>query len=147
MHNLVKGPNPTLGLSLFIIILSSHLSVFFHRPGDESVSVTDLLEFSTVSVSSTGSSLPPLVPCSPTNLPLTANLGGSSPLASTSSLPLEVPSSSGCRLISDPIEPSVASTHSSLSSTSALASSSAPASATASFVSFPFYLPSLTESL
>ncbi|XP_011616514.2 protein Aster-A isoform X2 [Takifugu rubripes] len=102
-------------------------------PGDESVSVTDLLDFSAVSVSSTGSSLPALVPCSPPTLPLTANLGGSSPPPSASSLPLEVPSSSGCRLISDPVEPSLTSTYSSLSSTSVLASSSAPASATASF--------------
>ncbi|TWW80140.1 GRAM domain-containing protein 1A, partial [Takifugu flavidus] len=102
-------------------------------PGDESVSVTDLLDFSAVSVSSTGSSLPALVPCSPPTLPLTASLGGSSPPPSASSLPLEVPSSSGCRLISDPVEPSLTSTYSSLSSTSVLASSSAPASATASF--------------
>lgn len=137
MHNHVKGPNPILASLFFFHFFSSLscLSFFFYRPGDESVSVTDLLDFSAVSVSSTGSSLPPLVPCSPPNLPLTANLGGSPALASTSSLPLEVPSSSSCGLISDPVEPSLTSTHSSLSSTSALASSSASASATASFVS------------
>lgn len=115
-------------------------SSFFWRPGDESVSVTDLLDFSAVSVSSTGSSLPALMPYSPPTLPLTANLGGPSPPPSTSSLPLEVPTSSGSRLLSDPVEPSLTSTYSSLSSTSVLASSSAPASATASFVSNHFYL-------
>lgn len=126
-------------INIYFILIS--LSPFFCRPGDESVSVTDLLDFSAVSMSSTSSSLPALVPCSPSNLPLTANLGGSS----TSCFPLEVPSSSGCRLVSEPAESSLTSTYSSLSSTSALASSSAPAPATTSFVSTNVFL-SLAES-
>lgn len=138
----MNSPNPIHCFCLF----HSFLLLFFWRPGDESVSVTDLLDFSAVSVSSTSNSLPALVPCSPPTLPLTANLGGSSPPPSTSSLPLEVPSSSGCRLISDPVEPSLTSTYSSLSSTSVLASSSAPASATASFVSNHLYLLSRAQS-
>uniref|UniRef100_H3CI26 GRAM domain containing 1A n=1 Tax=Tetraodon nigroviridis TaxID=99883 RepID=H3CI26_TETNG len=64
---------------------------------------------------------------------LSANLGGATPPASTSCSPLEVPSSSSCGLVSDPIEPSLTSTHSSLSSTSTPVSSSAPACTTASF--------------
>ncbi|XP_018555438.1 protein Aster-A isoform X1 [Lates calcarifer] len=109
-------------------------------PGDESVSVTDLLDLSTVSVPSTGSSPPPLVPCGPASPSSATNLGGSSPPSSTSCLPIEVPSSSGRRLSSDPLEPSPPSSHSSLPSTtptnasaSASASASAPASAGASF--------------
>ncbi|XP_071324644.1 protein Aster-A isoform X2 [Trachinotus anak] len=105
-------------------------------PGDESVSVTDLLDLSSVSVPSTGSSPPPLVPCGPTSPSSATNLGGSSPPSSVSCLPIEVPSSSGRRLSSDPLEPSPPSSHSSLPSTTptnASASASAPASAAASF--------------
>ncbi|XP_070822223.1 protein Aster-A isoform X5 [Chaetodon trifascialis] len=103
-------------------------------PGDESVSVTDLLDLSSVSVPSTGSSPPPLVPCSPASPPSAVNLGGSSPPSSASCLPIEVPSSSGRRLSSDPLEPSPPSSHSSLPSTTPTnASASAPASAAASF--------------
>ncbi|XP_076593068.1 protein Aster-A isoform X3 [Chaetodon auriga] len=103
-------------------------------PGDESVSVTDLLDLSSVSVPSTGSSPPPLVPCSPASPPSAVSLGGSSPPSSASCLPIEVPSSSGRRLSSDPLEPSPPSSHSSLPSTTPTnASASAPASAAASF--------------
>ncbi|XP_040900711.1 protein Aster-A isoform X1 [Toxotes jaculatrix] len=103
-------------------------------PGDESVSVTDLLDLSSVSVPSTGSSPPPLVPCGPASSSSTTNLGGSSPPSSASCLPIEVPSSSGRRLSSDPLEPSPPSSHSSLPSiTPTNASASAPASAAASF--------------
>ncbi|XP_022620048.1 GRAM domain-containing protein 1A isoform X2 [Seriola dumerili] len=105
-------------------------------PGDESVSVTDLLDLSSVSVPSTGSSPPPLVPCGPASPSSATNLGGSSPPNSASCLPIEMPSSSGRRLSSDPLEPSPPSSHSSLPSTTptnASASASAPASAAASF--------------
>ncbi|XP_041649097.1 protein Aster-A isoform X1 [Cheilinus undulatus] len=103
-------------------------------PGDESVSVTDLLDLSSVSVPSTGSSPPPLVPCAPATSPSASNLGGSSPPSSTSCLPIEVPSSSGRRLSSEPLEPSPPSSQSSLPSTTPTnVSASAPASAAASF--------------
>ncbi|XP_073341735.1 protein Aster-A isoform X2 [Pagrus major] len=103
-------------------------------PGDESVSVTDLLDLSSVSVPSTGSSPPPLVPCSQASPPSATNLAGSSPPSSASCLPIEVPSSSGRRLSSDPLEPSPPSSHGSLPSTTPTnASASAPASAAASF--------------
>ncbi|XP_070767648.1 protein Aster-A [Enoplosus armatus] len=103
-------------------------------PGDDSVSVTDLLDLSSVSVPSTGSSPPPLVPCGPASSPSATNLGGSSPPSSASCLPIEVPSSSGRRLSSDPLELSLPSSHSSLQSTTPTnASASAPASAAASF--------------
>lgn len=98
-------------------------------PGDDSVSVTDLLDLSSVSVPSTGSSPPPLVPCGPTSSPSSTNLVGSSPPSSASCLPIEVPSSSGQRFTTEPIElvsPSLL-----LSSISTNAS--APGSATASF--------------
>ncbi|KAM6995399.1 protein Aster-A isoform 1-T1 [Tautogolabrus adspersus] len=103
-------------------------------PGDESVSVTDLLDLSSVSVTSTGSSPLPLVPCVPTISPSSSNLGGSSLPSSTSCLPIEVPSSSGRRLSSEPLEPSPPSSQSSLPSTTPTnASASAPVSAAASF--------------
>ncbi|TMS11018.1 hypothetical protein E3U43_020011 [Larimichthys crocea] len=103
-------------------------------PGDESVSVSDLLDLSSVSVPSTGSSPLPLVPCGLASPPSATNLGGSSPLSSASCLPMEVPSSSGRRLSSDPLEPSPPSSHGSLPSTTPTnASASAPASAAASF--------------
>ncbi|XP_068179034.1 protein Aster-A isoform X2 [Antennarius striatus] len=103
-------------------------------PGDESVSVTDLLDLSSVSVPSTGSSPPSLVPCGPASPPSAANLVGSSPPSSASCLPIEVPSSSGLRLSSDPLDPSPPSLNSSLPSTTpANASASTPASAAASF--------------
>ncbi|XP_045901010.1 protein Aster-A isoform X2 [Micropterus dolomieu] len=98
-------------------------------PGDDSVSVTDLLDLSSVSVPSTGSSPPPLVPCGPTSSPSSTNLVGSSPPSTASCLPIEVPSSSGQRFTTEPIElvsPSLL-----LSSISTNAS--APGSATASF--------------
>ncbi|XP_074508760.1 protein Aster-A isoform X4 [Sebastes fasciatus] len=99
-------------------------------PGDESVSVTDLLDLSSVSVPSTGSSPPSLVPCSLASFPSATNLVGYSPPSSASCLPIEVPSSSGRRLSSDPLEPSPPSSHSSLLSTTPTnASASAPASA------------------
>ncbi|KAI3361304.1 hypothetical protein L3Q82_013475 [Scortum barcoo] len=103
-------------------------------PGDESVSVTDLLDLSSVSVPSMGSSPPPLLPCGPASPPSATNLGGSSPPSSASCLPIEVPSSSGRRLSSDPLEPSPPSSHGSLPSTTPTnASASALASAAASF--------------
>ncbi|XP_031169479.1 protein Aster-A isoform X2 [Sander lucioperca] len=103
-------------------------------PGDESVSVTDLLDLSSVSVPSTGSSPPPLVPCGLARAPSATNLVGSSLPSSASCLPIEVPSSSGRRLSSDPLEPSPPSSHGSLPSTTPTnASASAPASTAASF--------------
>ncbi|XP_026226741.1 protein Aster-A isoform X1 [Anabas testudineus] len=103
-------------------------------PGDDSVSVTELLDLSSVSVPSMGSSPPPIVSCGPTSSPSSTNLGGSSPPSSASCLPIEVPSSSACRLSSDPLEPSPPSSQSSLPSTTPTnASVSAPASAAASF--------------
>ncbi|XP_030606104.1 protein Aster-A isoform X2 [Archocentrus centrarchus] len=105
-------------------------------PGEESGSVTDLLDLSSVSVPSTGSSPPPLVPCGPASSPSAASLSGSSPPSSASCLPVEVPSSSGSRLSSEPLEPSPPSSHSSLTSTTptiASVSVSALASAAASF--------------
>lgn len=114
----------------------SHFLSLSHRPGDESVSVTDLLDLSSVSVPSTGSSPPPLVPCSQASPSSATNLAGSSPPSSASCLPIEVPSSSGRRLSADPFEPSPPSSHGSLPSTTPTnASASAPASAAASFVS------------
>ncbi|KAM3873027.1 protein Aster-A [Diretmus argenteus] len=106
-------------------------------PGDESVSVTDLLDLSSVSVPSTGSSPPALVPCGPTSSPSATSPGGSSPPPSASCLPIEVPSSSsssGRRHSSDPLEGSTPSSHGSLpSATLTTSSASAPASAAASF--------------
>lgn len=113
----------------------------FPRPGDDSVSVTDLLDLSSVSVPSVGSSPPPLVPCSLSSPSSSSNLVGSSPPPSASYLPIEVPSSSGCRLTPDALEASPPSSQSSLPSTTppnASASAPAPVSAAASFVSaFP----------
>ncbi|XP_035478959.2 protein Aster-A isoform X3 [Scophthalmus maximus] len=103
-------------------------------PGDESVSVTDLLDLSSVSIPSMGSSPPPLVPCGLLSPSSATNLGGSSPPSSASCLPIEVPSASGLRLSSDPLDPSPPSSHSTLpSTTSTNGSASAPASAAASF--------------
>lgn len=100
------------------------------------MSVTDLLDLSSVSVSSSGSSPPPLVPCSLASPPSTTSLSGSSPPSTASCLPIEVPSSSGRRLSSDPLDLSPPSSHGSLPSTApANASASAPASAAVSFVS------------
>ncbi|XP_029929339.1 protein Aster-A isoform X2 [Myripristis murdjan] len=101
-------------------------------PGDESVSVSDLLDLSSVSVPSTGSSPPSLVPCGPANPHSATSLGGSSPTSTASCQPMEVPSSSGRRLSSDPPELSPPSSHSSLPSTTHT-NASAPASATTSF--------------
>lgn len=108
------------------------------RPGDESVSVTDLLDLSSVSLPSSGSSPPPLVPCGLASPPSSASLRGSSPPPpSASSQPVDVSSSSGHRLSSEPPDPSPpSSTLSSLPSTTPTsASASAPPSAAASFVS------------
>ncbi|XP_010773711.1 GRAM domain-containing protein 1A [Notothenia coriiceps] len=102
-------------------------------PGDESVSVTDLLDLSSVSLPSTGSSPLPL-PCGPASPLAATNLGGLSPSPSASCLPIEVPSSSGRRLSSDPLDQSPPSSQSSLPSTTPTnASASAPVSAAASF--------------
>ncbi|XP_022067717.1 protein Aster-A isoform X2 [Acanthochromis polyacanthus] len=98
-------------------------------PGDESVSVTDLLDLSSVSVPSTGSSPPPTVPCSLTSPPSASSLSGSSPPASAPCLPTEESSSSGRRLSSDPLEPSPPGSLPSTTPTHA----SAPTSAAASF--------------
>ncbi|XP_033957981.2 protein Aster-A isoform X1 [Pseudochaenichthys georgianus] len=102
-------------------------------PGDESVSVTDLLDLSSVSLTSTVSSPLPL-PCGPASPLAATNLGGLSPSPSASCLPIEVPSSSGRRLSSDPLDQSPPSSQSSLLSTTPTnASASAPVSAAASF--------------
>uniref|UniRef100_A0A3Q3KK81 VASt domain-containing protein n=1 Tax=Monopterus albus TaxID=43700 RepID=A0A3Q3KK81_MONAL len=103
-------------------------------PGDESVSVTDLLDLSSVSVPSLGSSPPPLVPCAPAIPSSTTNLGSSSPPSSASCLPIEVPSSSGHIPSTDPLEPSLPISLSSLLSTTPTNTfASAPTSPTASF--------------
>uniref|UniRef100_A0A3P9I6J6 GRAM domain containing 1A n=1 Tax=Oryzias latipes TaxID=8090 RepID=A0A3P9I6J6_ORYLA len=92
-------------------------------PGDEGVSVTDLLDLSCGSVPSSGSSPPPLVPCTHSVSPSASSLSGTSP---PPCLPIEVPSPSGCRLSCEPPEPSPPSFHGSAPSialTSASASS------------------------
>ncbi|XP_037532033.1 protein Aster-A isoform X2 [Nematolebias whitei] len=102
-------------------------------PGDESVSVTDLLDLSSVSVPSTGSSPPPLVPCTLVSPPSTTSLGGTTPPSSSSSSscqPAEVPSSSGSRISSEPVEPSPPSSQGSLPPT---APANGSASAAVSF--------------
>lgn len=84
-------------------------------PGEESVSVTDLLDLSTVSAPSAGSSPPPVsVHCSltsPASAPLLSGTFLSSPACCP---PIEVPSSSGSRLCSEPGEPSPPSSHGSV---------------------------------
>ncbi|KAM4600501.1 protein Aster-A isoform 2-T2 [Polymixia lowei] len=104
-------------------------------PGDEAVSVTDLLDLSSVSAPSVGSSPPALVPCGLASPASASSLVGSSPPSSASCLPIEVPSSSGRRLSSDPVDPSPPSSHSSPPSIahSTNTSASAPTSAAASF--------------
>lgn len=103
-------------------------------PGDESVSVTDLLDLSSVSVPSMGNSPPQLVPVTPGSSPSSTSLGGLSSPSSTSCLPIEVPSSLGPKLSSEPPEPSPPNSQSLLLSTTPTnASVSAPASATTSF--------------
>ncbi|XP_072249620.1 protein Aster-A isoform X1 [Leuresthes tenuis] len=94
-------------------------------PGDESVSVTDLLDLSSVSVPSTGSSLPLLVPCGLVSPSSATSLGGTPPPSSTSCFPVEVPSSSGRRLSSEPLEPSPPSSLSSTTPTNTTASAAA----------------------
>ncbi|XP_054636840.1 protein Aster-A isoform X2 [Dunckerocampus dactyliophorus] len=91
-------------------------------PGEESVSVTDLLDLSSVSVPSSGSSPPPLVPCSQASSPSATAAVGCSPPTSASCLPIEVPTSSGRRLSSDHSPPS---SHGSLPTTAAPANASA----------------------
>ncbi|XP_051922620.1 protein Aster-A isoform X1 [Hippocampus zosterae] len=87
-------------------------------PGEESVSVTDLLDLSSVSLPSSGSSPPPLVPCAQTSPPsATSAAVGSSPPSTACCLPIEVPSLSGRRLSSDPPEPSPPNSHGSVAST------------------------------
>ncbi|KAM4736296.1 protein Aster-A isoform 2-T3 [Anableps anableps] len=84
-------------------------------PVDESVSVTDLLDLSTVSAPSTGSSPPPVpVHCSLTSPASAPVLSGTFLPSLASCQPIEVPSSSGSRLGSEPMEPSPPSSHSSL---------------------------------
>ncbi|XP_057690054.1 protein Aster-A-like [Corythoichthys intestinalis] len=86
-------------------------------PGEESVSVSDLLDLSSVSLPSSGSSPPPLVPCSQASPPsTTTGAVGLSPPSTTCCLPIEVPSSSGRRLSSDPSEPSPPNSHGSAAS-------------------------------
>ncbi|XP_056141636.1 protein Aster-A [Lampris incognitus] len=101
-------------------------------PGDESVSVTDLLDLSSASIPSVGSSPPAQVPCSPASHPSATSLGGSSPLSSISCPPIEVPSLSGRRSSSDPLEPSLPSSQSSLPFNTQI-NASAPISAAVSF--------------
>ncbi|XP_061530078.1 protein Aster-A isoform X3 [Phycodurus eques] len=96
-------------------------------PGEESISVTDLLDLSSVSLPSTGGSPPPLVPCGQATLPsATTGAVGSSPPSSACCLPIEVPSSSGRRLSSDPPEPSPPNSHSSVVSAAPTSASSNP---------------------
>ncbi|XP_077454358.1 protein Aster-A isoform X1 [Stigmatopora argus] len=87
-------------------------------PGEESVSVGDLLELSSTSLPSSGSSPPPpLVPCGQPSPPsTTSGAVGSSPPVSSVCLPIEVPSASGRRLSSDPPEPSPTNSHGSAAS-------------------------------
>ncbi|KAM6909921.1 protein Aster-A [Xenentodon cancila] len=101
-------------------------------PGDESVSVTDLLDLSSVSVPSTGSSPPASAPCSLASPPSASSLIGTSPASSTSCLPIEVPSSLAQKLSSEPVEPSPPSSHSSLPSTTPTNASASTAAATSS---------------
>ncbi|XP_008401690.2 GRAM domain-containing protein 1A-like, partial [Poecilia reticulata] len=85
-------------------------------PGEESVSVTDLLDLSTVSAPSAGSSPPPVpVHCgltSPASAPVLSN--AFPPPSAAACLPIEVPSSSGSRPGPEPMEPSPPSCHGSL---------------------------------
>uniref|UniRef100_A0A3Q2FPS1 GRAM domain-containing protein 1A-like n=1 Tax=Cyprinodon variegatus TaxID=28743 RepID=A0A3Q2FPS1_CYPVA len=84
-------------------------------PGDESVSVTDLLDLSTVSAPSAGSSPPSAsVHCGLTSPASAPVLSGTFLPSSASCPPIEVPSSSGSRLGSEPLEPSPPSSHGSL---------------------------------
>ncbi|KAK5614054.1 hypothetical protein CRENBAI_011772 [Crenichthys baileyi] len=100
--------------------------------GVESVSVTDLLDLSTVSAPSTGCSPPPAsVHCSLTSPASAPILSATFPPSSTSCQPIEVPSSSGSRLGSEPMEPSPPSSHSSLPAITPTIT--APVSAAASF--------------
>ncbi|KAM9806125.1 protein Aster-A isoform 5-T7 [Syngnathus typhle] len=87
-------------------------------PGEESVSVTDLLDLSSVSLPSSGSSPPPLVPCAQASPP-SASYGAaasSPPSSAACCLPIEVPAPAGRRLSSDPPEPSPPSSHGSVAS-------------------------------
>ncbi|XP_028326383.1 protein Aster-A isoform X2 [Gouania willdenowi] len=101
-------------------------------PGDESMSVSDILDLTAVSVPPSGSSPPPpLVSSGPSSPPSVGGHSGISPPSSISVLPMEVPSSSffsssGCRAGPDPQDLTPPSTYGSLPSTTA--SSPAPAS-------------------
>nr|XP_057908810.1 protein Aster-A isoform X2 [Doryrhamphus excisus] len=95
-------------------------------PGEESVSVTDLLDLSSVSVPSSGSSPPPLVPCSQASSPSATAAVGSSPPSAASCLPIELPTSSSHRLSLDPAD------HSPPSSVGSLPAAAAPTNASAS---------------
>uniref|UniRef100_A0A672ZJA0 VASt domain-containing protein n=2 Tax=Sphaeramia orbicularis TaxID=375764 RepID=A0A672ZJA0_9TELE len=101
-------------------------------PGDESVSVTDLLDLSSVSVPPMSSSLPPLVPCGAGTPSSVTNLGGSSSSSSISCLPIEVPSSAGHKLSTDPPEPSPPNSQGSLPCTTPT-NTSVPTSAAAAY--------------
>ncbi|XP_041843851.1 protein Aster-A isoform X2 [Melanotaenia boesemani] len=94
-------------------------------PGEESVSVTDLLDLSSVSVPSTDSTPPPLVPCGTARSPSATSLSGTSPASSMSCLPIEVPSSSGRSLSSEPLEASPPSSLPSTTPTNTTASAAA----------------------
>ncbi|KAM9309593.1 protein Aster-A isoform 2-T2 [Pholidichthys leucotaenia] len=97
-------------------------------PGDESVSVSDLLDLSSVSGGSPPPLPPSLVPCSLASPPSASSLGGPSlpPSSSSSSPPVETPPLSS----SDPPEPSPPTSHSSVPPTAA---TNASASAAVSF--------------
>ncbi|XP_035601710.1 protein Aster-A-like isoform X1 [Oncorhynchus keta] len=99
-------------------------------PVDESVSVSDLLDLSSLgAIASLGSSPSSMAALFPSG-PLLASGGlGSSPPSSSTCLPVDIPGSPSL----DPPDPSPPSSQSSLPSTTHTASLSAPASAAASF--------------
>ncbi|XP_038163586.1 protein Aster-A isoform X2 [Cyprinodon tularosa] len=114
----------------YVSPISEHMNGLL--PGDESVSVTDLLDLSTVSAPSAGSSPPSAsVHCGLTSPASAPALSGTFLPSSASCPPIEVPSSSGSRLGSEPLEPSPPSSHGSLPTISP--SVSASVSAAASF--------------
>ncbi|XP_032410426.1 protein Aster-A isoform X2 [Xiphophorus hellerii] len=95
-------------------------------PGEESMSVADLLDLSTVSAPSAGSSPPPVpVHCSLTSPASAPILSGAFPPPSAACQPIEVPSSSGSRPGPEPMEPSPPSCHGSLLALTASVSAAA----------------------
>uniref|UniRef100_A0A3B5KNZ8 GRAM domain containing 1A n=1 Tax=Xiphophorus couchianus TaxID=32473 RepID=A0A3B5KNZ8_9TELE len=95
-------------------------------PGEESMSVADLLDLSTVSAPSAGSSPPPVpVHCSLTSPASAPVLSGAFPPPSAACQPIEVPSSSGSRPGPEPMEPSPPSCHGSLLALTASVSAAA----------------------